>query len=260
VVRRVTDGIIRNNYTLVDHTGRKTRWGIWSPELINHDPFYAGLRPLNSLEILAYLKVAERITGDRKYGLAADGLIRDHHYLLNGLLMRSGAGANWPDINHSDDELLYLAYYPLLSLETDPARRRLLVQSIARTWEGAAGELPIRLERNPFYNFIYGATTGVRCEVEAARATLRDWPWDLVAWTTKNSHRHDVSIRTAAGVHRHATQLDRVLSPAERTQARWNANPWNADWGGDGRREDDGVAWLVAYWLGVYHGFLAPDE
>ena len=28
VVRRVTDGIIKNNYTLVDHTGRKTRWGI----------------------------------------------------------------------------------------------------------------------------------------------------------------------------------------------------------------------------------------
>ena len=54
VVRRVTDGIIRNNYTLVDHTGRKTRWGIWSPDLINRDPCYRGLRPLNSLEILSY--------------------------------------------------------------------------------------------------------------------------------------------------------------------------------------------------------------
>jgi hypothetical protein len=120
VVRRVTDGIMRNNYTLVDHTGRKTRWGIWSPELINHDPFYAGLRPLNSLEILSYLKVAENITGDRKYAAAADRLIQDHHYLLNGLLMRRGERANWPDINHSDDELLYLAYYPLMILEKDP--------------------------------------------------------------------------------------------------------------------------------------------
>jgi hypothetical protein len=260
VVRRVTDGIIRNNYTLVDHTGRKTRWGIWSPELINHDPFYAGLRPLNSLEILSYLKVAERITGDRKYAAAADRLIQDHHYLLNALLMRRGERANWPDINHSDDELLYLAYYPLMILEKDPGRRRILVQSITRTWEGVAGEQPIRLERSPFYNFIYGATTGARCDVDEARATLQDWPWDLVAWSTRNSHRHDVSVRTAPGRHRHTTQLDRVLSPAERTQARWNANPWNGDWGGDGRREDDGVAWLVSYWLGVYHGFLAHDE
>jgi hypothetical protein len=32
----------------------------------NHDPFYTGLRPLNSLEILTYLKIAEHITGDAK--------------------------------------------------------------------------------------------------------------------------------------------------------------------------------------------------
>jgi hypothetical protein len=260
VVRRVIDGIIRNHYTLVDHTGRKTRWGIWAPDLINRDPFYHGLRALNSLEILAYLKVAEHITGDGKYAQAAQTLIHEHHYLLNGLLMRRGKGARWPDINHSDDELLYLVYYPLLMLEKDPDRRRLLVQSIAGTWEGTEGEQSIRPEHNPFYNFIYGATTGRRCDVEAARATLEEWPWDLIAWSTKNSHRSDVSIRTATGRHRHNTQLDRVLSPAERTQARWNANPWNADWGDNGRREDDGVAWLVAYWLGVYHGFLSPAE
>jgi hypothetical protein len=260
VVRRVTDGIIRNHYTLVDHTGRKTRWGIWAPELINGDPFYDGLRALNSLEILSYLKVAEHITGDRNYSRAAQTLIQEHHYLLNGLLMRRGKGAHWPDINHSDDELLYLVYYPLMTLEKDPDRRRLLVQSIAGTWEETEGEQSIRPEHNPFYNFIYGATTGRRCDVEEARATLHEWPWDVISWSTKNSHRHDVSIRTATGRHRHNTQLDRVLSPAERTQARWNANPWNPDWGHDGRREDDGVAWLVAYWLGVYHGYLAPAE
>jgi len=260
VVRRVTDGIIRNNYTLVDHTGRKTRWGIWAPALINRHPLYHGLRALNSLEILSYLKVAEHITGDRNYAQAADALIKDHHYLLNGLLMRRGKGAQWSDINHSDDELLYLVYYPLLTLEKEPARRRLLVESIARTWEEIEGEQSIRPEHNPFYNFIYGATTGRRCDVEEARATLQDWPWDLIAWSTTNSHRHDVSVRTVTGFHRHNTQLDRVLSPAERTQARWNANPWIADWGGDGRREDDGVAWTVAYWLGVYHGYLSPDE
>ena len=38
VVRRVTDHIMANNLTLVDHTGRKTRWGIWAPELINRNP------------------------------------------------------------------------------------------------------------------------------------------------------------------------------------------------------------------------------
>ena len=90
--------------------------------------------------------------------------------------------------------------------------------------------------------------------------TLQDWPWDLIAWSTRNSHRQDVVVRNATGFSRNRAQLDRVLSPAERTHGRWNANPWAADWGDDGRREDDGVAWMVAYWMGVYHGYLAADE
>ncbi|MDG3003691.1 hypothetical protein [Paludisphaera mucosa] len=260
VVRRVTDGILKNDYTLIDHTGRKTRWGIWTPELINEHPLYYDLRALNSIEILMFLKVAEHITGDRKYAEAADRLIQDHHYLLNTLLMRRHEGGRWADINHSDDELLYLCYYPLLMLEKDPAKRRILVQSIARTWEPIEGEQSIRAERSPLYNFIYGASTGRRCDVEDARETLREWPWDLVAWTTKNTQRHDIRIRHEPGHRRINTVLDRVLSPAERTQARWNADPWRADWGGDGRREDDGVAWTLSYWLGVYHGFLTSQE
>lgn len=260
VVKRVTDWILENDLTLVDHTGVMTRWGIWAPELINHHPLYYPQRQLNSIEILMYLKVAEHITGDAKYGEAALELIQDHHYLLNSLLMRRYADAFWADINHSDDQLLYLSYYPLLMLEKDPARRRILVQSIARTWEPLEGELTLRPERNPFYNFIYGATTGRRCDVEDARETLQDWPWDLVTWTTQNSHRHDVYRKFEPGVRRHTEQLDRVLSPAERTQARWNASPWLADWGDGGRSEDDGVAWTIAYWMGRHHGFLSPEE
>ena len=260
VVKRVTDWILQNNLTLVDHTGIMTRWGMWAPEYINHHPLYYEQRPLNSIEILMYLKVAEHITGDPRYGVVALGLIQDHHYLLNTLLMRRHAGGYWADINHSDDELLYLSYYPLLMLEKDPARRRILVQSIARTWEPIEREQSLRPERNPFYNFIYGATTGRRCDIEDARETLQDWPWDLVTWTTKNSHRHDVYPKVEPGVRRHTEELDRVLSPAERTQSRWNANPWLADWGKDGRTEDDGVAWSIGYWMGRYHGFLSPEE
>ena len=124
IVRRVTDHIITHNLTLIDHTGIRTRWGIWSPELINLDPFYYDLRPLNSLEILCFLKVAAHITGDAKYTKFYDYLIKDHHYLINSLMMRRGEYGRWANINHSDDELLYLAYYPLLLLEKDPAHRR----------------------------------------------------------------------------------------------------------------------------------------
>jgi hypothetical protein len=47
-----------------------------------------------------------------------------------------------------------------------------------------------------------------------------------------------------------------VLSPAERRVSRWNACYWEADSGGDGKGADDPGAWLLGYWLGVYHGYL----
>lgn len=257
VVRRVTDYIIKNNYTLVDHTGIKTRWGIWAPELINLDPFYYTLRPLNSLEILSFLKVAAHITGDSKYDDAYEELIKNHHYLINSLMMRRGTPGHWASINHSDDELLYMVYYPLLILEKDPAHRRFLTASIARTWEYTNGdEQPIRPEHSPFYNFIYGATTGRRCDVEESVETLRDWPWELIDWTTRNSHRDDVDAVPLPYSRRSNAKLDRVLPASERSHGRWNHSPWLADDGSDGRREHDGAAWAVAYWLGVYHGYI----
>jgi hypothetical protein len=260
VVRRATDHILDHNYTLVGHTGRKTRWGIWAPELINHDPFYHDLRPLNSLEILAFLKVAAHITGDAKYQRAYDELVQKHHYLLNALLMRRGRAGHWAGINHSDDELLYLVYYPLLRLEKDPDRRRILVQSIARTWDDNPDEQGLRREHSPLYNFIYGATTGRPCDVGAAVQTLQDWPWDLTDWTVQNRHRHDVRFKTGLGASGRRAEIDRVLPASERRLARWNGNPWVPDGGSDGRTEDDGAAWALAYWLGVHHGYLPNGE
>jgi hypothetical protein len=136
-----------------------------------------------------------------------------------------------------------------------------LTESIARTWDGGApGEQPIRPEHSPFYNFIFGALTGRRCDVEEATQTLEDWPWDLIDWGTRGSHRTDVQILTAPGRHRHVSQINRVLPISERSQGRWNSNPWVADGNGGGRHEHDGVAWSLGYWLGVYHGFLPAAQ
>jgi hypothetical protein len=156
--------------------------------------------------------------------------------------------------------MLYLMYYTLLRLEKDPERRRILLQSISHTWEDTADEQSVRRERSPLYNFIYGATTGRCCDVGEAVQTLQDWPWDLTDWTVRNSHRHDVSVKAAPGARRARTELDRVLPASERRLARWNSNPWAPDGGGEGREEDDGAAWALAYWIGVYHGYLTKEE
>lgn len=265
VVRRATDHIIAHNYTLVGHTGRKTRWGIWQPELINYQPFYASMRALNSLEVLTYLRVAEHITGDAKYRKAADELIQKHFYLMNTLLIRRGDRGQWQGIDHSDDEMLYMMYYAYLMIEKNPDRRRIVTESIARSWEdGLAEEQSTRREHSPLYNYIYGATTGRPCDEGEARQTLQDWPWDMIDWRVKNSHRHDVTIKRAKPPAKNRLDLDRALPASERPLNRWNGNPFEPDGGGgggkDGRWEDDGAAWTLAYWVGVYHGYLPKGE
>jgi hypothetical protein len=256
-VRRVTDNILNHDFTLVGHTGRKTRWGVWSPKYLNDDPRWHEERGLNSVEILCYLKVASHICGDKRYEDAYNDLIENHHYLLNTLVHRRQTP--WWAINHSDDELAYVVYYPLIRLETDPAHRRILLESVARTWEESDQEQTIHQERSPFYNFLYGAMTGRPCAVEDALLSLEEWPWELINWTIKNSHRQDVTLRFFP-MDRNRLETTRVLPFSERRVMRWNGDPFEPDSGDEGRSEEDGAAFLLPYWLGVYNGYISLSK
>jgi hypothetical protein len=48
-----------------------------------------------------------------------------------------------------------------------------------------------------------------------------------------------------------------IVPYSEREVMRWNGNPYRLD-GGDplGRREDDGTAFLLPYWMGRYHRLI----
>ncbi|MEP6916885.1 MAG: hypothetical protein ABJC89_14630, partial [Acidobacteriota bacterium] len=141
VVERITNHILDNSYELRGPGGRRTRWGFWGPDAIWDDPDETGLR---ALHILSHLRVAEHMTLDApsraRYAAAYDDLIRTqkYHWLTrNQKVMVPG------HINHSDDELAFLSYYPLLRYETDPALVAVYQQSLARSWQIE------RPERNP---------------------------------------------------------------------------------------------------------------
>src|SRR5207244_2890830 len=107
-----------------------------------------------------------------------------------------------------------------------------VLQSIARTWEESApDEQCVRREHSPLYNYIYGATTGRRCDEGEARQTLHDWPLDLIEWRVRNSHRHDVVLMQTAEKCKNPRQLNRVLPSSERPLSRWNGNPFEPDGG-----------------------------
>ena len=149
------------------------------------DPDETGLR---ALQILSHLRVALHLTADAKYRAkyqaAYDDLVTNHKYHLltrNQKIMVPGS------INHSDDELAFLSFYPLLQYETDPQLLEVYKQSLTRSWQIE------RPERNPLWNFIYAAGTGAT-EFDRAESlqTLQQIPMDTIEWAVANSHRLDV--------------------------------------------------------------------
>ncbi len=122
-VRRITDHLIEHDFCLVDLDGKPTRWGRWS-ESYFASPEGQSEAPLQSLELLSFLKTAWHITGDPKYqsvylervgkGYAAH--IKNYRHVWE------------PNhINFSDDELAFLSWHPLMQYEKDDSLRRELL-------------------------------------------------------------------------------------------------------------------------------------
>ncbi|MEW6238105.1 MAG: two-component regulator propeller domain-containing protein [Candidatus Omnitrophota bacterium] len=248
-VRKIMDGIIRGGYVLRDIDGQPTRWGVWSPEKLNHDPDWRVERPINSFEILSYLKTAYFITGDEKYQNEFKKLIEKHGYLDN---CRRPKSYGRSDRTHIDDELLALAAPGLMLNEDDPQLRTAFLEGL--TWAYKT----IENENDPFYNFIYGLVGGEDCHPTESVDFLRDQSLDLIQWTVDNSQREDVRLVRFPMVE--SLQIDRMLPASERGVMRWDKNPWSATAGDiqdtEGHFESCGVFWLLPYWLGRYAGFI----
>ena len=248
-IRAVTDYIIDHNYQLIDWTGKRTRWGFWNPESLNDDPEHYLECGLNSLQILSFLKVAHHVTGDAKYNTHYQKLIREHGYLNNTQLSKKV----FPDEdNHSDNQLGFVAWYPILQLERDPVIRAALLRGVRRHYE------VIKAENSAFFTFVYATVDPDYANIMGAIENLRQMPTDRRLWRQENSHRADVTFRPWANRFGRPVLL-KSLPVDESVFAKWNADPFVPDAGGDGRVEDDGAAYLLPYWMGRNHGLIAES-
>ncbi len=263
-VARLTDHLLAHGYRLIDHDGKPTRWAVYDPKSLNFDPLWLDERGLNSTSILAYLRVAEHVTADARYGEAARELITRHGYAMNTLIAKSfdvGGG------NQSDDEMAFMNLWCLLRYERDPALRSLFGYAFHQRW------LVERPEHSPLFHFLYASSTAgltwttafdiTSLEpgagwLEEAVDTLRRYPLDRVNWPHTNSHRRDIiplplSIDPAG---RGMRRDGRALPIDERFVDKWNHDPWQLDQHGDGRWLADGVSFLLPYYLGRHAGFI----
>ncbi len=243
-IGKIMNHIVDNDLVLIDYDGNHTRWGVWRPSILN------GMLPeksLNSLEILSALKVAHHITGDAKFDSVYHHLIDVENYDQNTINVKY-----LDEINHSDDELAFLSYYPLLQLEQDPGLRNTYLGSIDRSW---FYEEP---ERSSLFNFIYHSAYPDDPEEgddASALTNLRLWPMDLITWSFNNSIRDDIDISPERGRFGELQSLE-VLPVDQRPAIKWNANPYRLIEGGSGRGEQPGSEWLLPFWMGRYHGYI----
>jgi hypothetical protein len=247
-IERITTHILDNTYQLIDVDGKRTRWGWWGPEAIWEDADETGLR---ALHILSHLRVAIHLAASSSHRArvqqAYENLTASHKYHL---LTRNQKILVPGHVNHSDDELAFLSYYPLLQYEKDPKLLETYRQSLERSWEIE------RPERNPLWNFIYAAGTGAReFDVAESLRTLREIPMDMVRWTVANSHRLDVPVDPMSDRFQRRQALV-VLPYDELPMWKWNGNPYALDGGNGGRSEDDGASFLLPYWMGRYHKLI----
>jgi hypothetical protein len=253
---RIVDHILAHDLYLVDVDGKPTLWGRWNPEYVNWFPHSIHDRQLNSAELTASLQLAFSMTGNTRYREKAYDLFAKHGFLTNILSSMklivpttgyihqgNDMGDEW---NHSDDELSFFTYWPLVRFAfTDELRGKYL--AVVR--EHLEIERP---ERYPIWNFIAAACGVADVDANGAIWTLRGTPLDTIAWRVTNSHRHDIHKLPRNFMGR---QLEELLPPGERLIARINTQPFILDHGND-QTDFPGDEFLLGYWLGRYVGLV----
>lgn len=239
-VARLVDHLIKHNFNMVDVDGTHTRWSVWSPDQLNRDPEWLPDRYQNSMELLAFLKLAHYMTGENKYQEHYLRLIKEEHYLENM--------AKVPDQNPAFfiyfDVILQSYIYPILiGCEKDP--------QLLSFYEKHFDEwMEIRkVDKSPLINFLYCYTRNKKVELEASVDFLTDTPLDLVNWKFDHTKREDIKLVREPVLD--DMQIDQLPPPAIRTAIRWDKNPWAAV-NGFPTIEREPVFWLLPYWMGRY--------
>ena len=273
-LRALMDHIVSHDFNLIDHDGTPTRWGVYNPDVLNHDPRWSSERGIRSLSLLSYLAATEHVTGDPHYRQLINMLCEKYALDTNLKVPKPQQGVGTG--NQSDDEMAFMSFYNLMKYGNDP---KLIAAAGYPFFSYWTLEFP---ELNPFFNFVYAASAvgrkipgprGVRelptlpGWLEDSVDTLKRFPLDRFDWRHSNGHRLDiVALRaeTNLGFSRRNQRSGyrvngKVIPVDERFFNHWNHNPFSLDSGGNGNELADGAVFLLPYYMGLYHGFIKDE-
>lgn len=250
IVAAIAGHLLDHQMSIIDVNGERTKHGDLGDGFFSED--------LNALIALMIMKVAHRITGEPRFASAYHRLIERKEYHLRAAAARDKWWEYLFGTNHSDNNLAFLAFYPLLHLEQNRSLQRTYRRGLRRAWE------VVRVEANPLFTFIYRSCLNDAGEEDAmARAveTLYHFP-GLKRNIRVDRSRHPDICRSfwkdRLGRRQSCTPLPIQNRPADSFE--WKENPYRLKGGGDGRTRFAGVDYLLAYWMGRYHRFLNPNQ
>lgn len=244
-VGRIVDYLMQHKLNFADVDGKPTRWSVWSPDQLNRDPEWLPDRNQNSMEMLAFLKLAHFMTGNAKYQNEYIRLIESEHYLDN---MKYITKQNPAWLIYFDVVLQAYLYPILIRCENDPERLKFYKNHLEEWFKKR------KADQNPLINFIYNYCLDKKAELKNSVDFLQDTPLDLVDWPIDHRKREDIQVVRTPVLE--DEQVNKLQPASIRLTVRWDKNPWTLA-GGNPQVEREPVFWLLPYWMGRYMGMIS---
>ena len=251
------DHLMENDLWIIDADGRPTTYGNLSGRFAFFPLGINALIALSLAKLAAVSDGAETYTGFYSRLVARGYASVAYWAYVAPLGIQNGVNEN----------MGYLSLYPLLLLEKDPRILERLKESGRRTWRH------VKDERNAFFAFAHaGAVEGgpagdARSAAEAARAghdALREFPESKIEFpvdlTRPGFDYPRAFLNNRKCLPRTTSALPLYLRP--RSSSMWASDPYRlaGSLTRRGHMENAGMDYLLAYWMGRYHGFIGPGD
>lgn len=261
--KRTALHIINNGFEFCESSGKPTTWAKWSKRYFDNDPIGYVDAPLNSSEMLAYLKITMYITGEKGIWqetydkLVAEGYAdfgAKHYDRFFQGAMREKVNPE-EDLMYGDNMLALMTYWMLCTLEEDEVLLE-KYRNAFRSWSGL-----ILREHTPGYDFMY------KLGVPDAEIDFEKDEWwfnhfECNRLTAGVSYdRHDIPVKLGRNYsEKRRIEISALLPPDERVISKYDRNPFDIN-----GRNDTGICiescyvYTYAYWIGRYYGFIDEE-
>ncbi len=222
-VESIMGKIVDAGTRILDVDGRMTLWGNMCPLILEEN--------LNALEALSHLRGAYRITKKRRFLGEYHRLVEQCNYHKRAALANA---QEKPKPSPWDWNLAMSPLYTLLQYETDQGLLRYYHRALEFQWKG----VQVEGRHDPFFNWAYKAFR--------PRAPIAKETWDWLKGFEVGEPEHPASPTPSA---------PKPLPQTRKYEVVIEGTPKVIEAVVEGAP----TAYLRAYWMGRYHGFIPED-